>query len=226
MAATKSRKKKDPAVEIETAALRLAAQRSWDDLSLRDIAEEAKLPLSEVFPHYRSKVAILRGFTDRIDLEVLSQAAAEKAAPDAPREGPRDRLFNVLMLRFESLQPYRLALAGIAQSQLRHPMIGLATSCQLSRSLDWMLEAAEIDCRGFGGLLRRKGIMAAYLASLRVFLRDDSDDLAKTMAALDSYLRRGEKALSCCDGWRHRRDRRRAEADDAAPVGGAEATPA
>ncbi|MGO1118715.1 TetR family transcriptional regulator [Rhodovibrionaceae bacterium A322] len=225
MATPKSRKKKDPALEIQAAALRLAEQQKWADVSLRDIAAEASLPLSEVYPHYRSKVAILRAFTDRIDLEVLAQVEAEKAATDGQSEGRRDRLFDVLMMRFEALQPHRLALASIAQAQLRNPLMGLTTSCQLDRSMNWMLEAAEIDCRGLGGFVRRKGILAAYLGTLRVFLKDDSEDLAKTMATLDKYLQRGEQALDRCSSWFERRGRRH-QSDDSGPVDGSQAAPA
>jgi hypothetical protein len=45
------------------------------------------------------------------------------------------------------------------------------------------------------GALRAKGLMAINLATLRVWLRDDSADMAKTMAALDGYLRRVESLL-------------------------------
>jgi AcrR family transcriptional regulator len=45
-----------PAHLVET-ALSLAAERGWRELSLNQIATAAKLPLSEVYPVYRSKRA-------------------------------------------------------------------------------------------------------------------------------------------------------------------------
>jgi hypothetical protein len=55
-----------------------------------------------------------------------------------------------------------------------------------------MLETARISSSGMKGLIRTKGLAAIYLATLRVWLKDDSPDMAKTMASLDGYLRRVE----------------------------------
>ena len=41
-------------------------------------------------------------------------------------------------------------------------------------------------------MVRTKGLALIYLASLRIWLRDESTDMAKTMASLDGYLRRVE----------------------------------
>ena len=52
-----------------------------------------------------------------------------------------------------------------------------------------MLEAAGIPGEGLGGVVAVKLTAAAYVATARVWLRDDSPDLAPTMAALDRRLR-------------------------------------
>jgi hypothetical protein len=56
-----------------------------------------------------------------------------------------------------------------------------------------MLEAAGISTVGLGGIVAVKLTVAAYLATSRVWLRDDSPDLAPTMAALDRRLRAIER---------------------------------
>jgi hypothetical protein len=58
-----------------------------------------------------------------------------------------------------------------------------------------MLEAARVGAGGLKGALRAKGLAGVYLATFRVWLLDDSADMAKTMAALDGYLRRIEGLL-------------------------------
>ena len=64
-----------------------------------------------------------------------------------------------------------------------------------------MLEAAGIPTRGIHGELRVKGLVAVWLWTLRAWRADDSEDLAATMAALDTALRRAEQAAGWL-GWR------------------------
>jgi hypothetical protein len=58
-----------------------------------------------------------------------------------------------------------------------------------------MLEAAGVSAAGLRGRLRRQLLTGLYLSVLRVFLDDDSSDLARTMALLDQRLRWGESWL-------------------------------
>ena len=181
------RKKADVPTAVIEAAMKLAGETGWRDLSLADIAEEAKLKLSEVYPHFSSKSAILSAFARRIDQEVL--AGEEPGSRDGPA---RDRLFEVLMRRFDALQPYRKAIAAIALDQARDPFAAVCGLHTLRRSMTCMLEAADLSAEGCRGLVRIKGLSLIYLATLRVFLKDESADLSKTMAALDKHLQRAE----------------------------------
>ena len=56
-----------------------------------------------------------------------------------------------------------------------------------------MLEAASIPSDGLGGALRQNGLLAIHHAVSRAFDQDETDDLSKTMAALDSRLKAAEK---------------------------------
>ncbi len=179
-----------PQDRMVDAALALAAERPWHEVSLREIAEASGLPLAEAYRCGASKQAILEAFLRRTDAAVLAEGAV------GPEEGSaRDRIFDVLMRRFDALQPHRKALASILLAQTRDPVTALANLAALQRSMTWMLEAAGLEAEGVRGLARTKGLTLLYLATLRTWLRDDSLDLAKTMAALDGYLRRLEGLL-------------------------------
>lgn len=193
-----TKKKPEPDQLAIDAALRLAAERAWRDIGLPDIAAAAGLSMAELYPRFGSKQAILDAFVRRIDAAVLAEEA-----PGA-EESARDRLFDVLMRRFDALQPHRQSLGNIVRDQSRSPGDALCSLAQLARSMAWMLAAAGISTEGLAGLLRIKGLTGIYLATLRVFLRDDSPDLARTMAALDGYLRRVEWLAGRLDR-RHRR---------------------
>ncbi|HEY9549652.1 MAG TPA: TetR family transcriptional regulator [Kiloniellaceae bacterium] len=177
----------------------LVLERGWRDLSLADIAEAAGLPLSKLYPIFGSKQAILEGFTDGVDAAMLAEASEPLDTPG------RDRLFDMLMRRLDALQPYKEALGIILQDQLRDPLGACCGLGRLARSMAVTLEAAGFSTTGCRGVLRLKGLSAIYLSTLRVWLRDDSEDMAKTMAHLDKQLSRVDSLLGRLRSHRPRR---------------------
>jgi AcrR family transcriptional regulator len=187
-----------PGKIIDT-AFALALERGWRDLSLAEIAEAAGEPLSKVYPVFSSKLAILEGFADRVDAEMLAEEGEELDSP------ARDRLFDMLMRRFDVLQPHREALGVILQGQLQDPLAVCCGLGRLARSMAATLEAAGFSTTGCRGILRIKGLSAIYLSTLRVWLRDDSEDMAKTMAHLDKQLIRVDSLIGRLKSARPRR---------------------
>jgi AcrR family transcriptional regulator len=185
----------EPAVGSEAdrlinAALRLVATHGWRRLSMAAIAAEAGLPILTVYRRFPSKPAILCAFSRRIDETVL--AAPLDADPD---ERPRDRVFDLLMRRFDALRPHRDALEVLGREVLADPVAALALGAALLRSMAWMLEAAGIAINGLRGAVTVKLTAGAFASTLRVWLHDDTPDLAPTMAALDRRLRGIERWL-------------------------------
>ena len=186
-------KKADIPKVVIAAALDLAAEKGWRRVSLHDIADRAAVPLADLFDRFASREAILAAFARGIDREVVAGLDPEDATGCA-----RDRLFAVLMRRFDALAPYRDGIAAIARDV---PFDPPAMACGLLRymcSMAWMLEAAGISTAGVHGIMRVKGLVVLYLAVLKVWLEDDSPDKARTMAALDKWLRRAEWIETRC----------------------------
>ncbi len=206
--AKRTRKPSDPARHAVDCALALAAERGWRRVSLGDIAAAAKLPLAELYGLYPSRAAILAAFFRGIDEAVLAQGKPEG-------ETPRDRLFDLLMRRFEAMRPHKPGLEAILGEAARDPLALLCAAPRLKRSMAWTLEAAGIASHGLLGCLSAKALAAVYLASLRSWLADDSADMSRTMAALDRHLRRAESLAGLCRGV-VRRGKRGAGAAEAA----------
>lgn len=189
----------DPGERAIGAALDLAADKGWRDLALADIAEKAGLSIAELYALYPSKTAILAGYSRGIDAAVL-------AGTGSPEEGElaKDRLFDLLMRRFDKLDAHKAGLVRVAEDTGRDPLSLICSLASLDRSMAAMLEAAGISTTGLRGVIRIKGLAAVYLAGLRAWFRDDSADKAKTMAALDRALGRAERMAS---GFGHRQKR-------------------
>ena len=189
---SKTRKADIPEAILD-AALDLAATKSWRHTSLADIAGAAGVSLAEIRAHYSSKPAIVAAITRRIDAAVLAGDQPELAGEPA-----RDRLFDVMMRRFDAMAPNREAIRSILGAAPADPVAALSGACTLACSMAWMLEAARIGSSGFSGLLRIKGLALIYLPVLRVWLEDESDDMARTMAALDRRLGQADRLMTLC----------------------------
>jgi len=173
--------------------MEVAASTGWRDARLADIAAAAGVSLADLHAHFASKAAILAAFSRRIDAEVLA-----RDDPDIADQPARDRLFDVLMRRFDALAPHKAALRVIVRETATDPFAAAGAAVTLHRSMAWMLEAARLRGSGPGGLIRCKGLAAIYLATLRVWFDDDSEDMARTMAALDRRLNQVERVLRLC----------------------------
>jgi AcrR family transcriptional regulator len=190
---------------IIDAAFARIAETGWRRLSLAAIAAEAGLPIVRVYRTFPSKTAILIGWMRRIDDAVLTAAPAPDEA-----ERPRDRVFDLLMRRFDAMAPYKPGLVVLRRELPFDPPAALALGARLLCSMRWMLEAAGIATGGLGGIVAVKLTAASYVAASRAWATDDSPDLAPTMAALDQRLRSFERWLD--PGRRGRREAGTAEA--------------
>lgn len=192
MAAKKTRKKaparpKDIKESIVSAALALAAEKGWAKVSLRDIARRARLSLAELRMECEDKIDILTLLGRRIDRRVLENPPAEGA--------PRDRMFEILMTRFDVFQEDRAGIVAMLDGLLTEPKQALLSFPHLCRSMNWMLEAAGVETSGAKGAAKILALSALYIKVLKDWKEDESEDLSRTMASLDQALSRVE-ALS------------------------------
>ena len=171
---------------IITATMRLAAERPWDDVLMKDIAEAAAIDLASLRREFPSKGAILGAFMRSVDDAVLASAPKFTGAENA-----RDRIFDVVMARFDVLAPYKEALKSIAAAR---PMdMELVRRAMASQA--WMLHAAGVRTDGVLGTSRVTGMASVYASVMQTWLNDDDPGVARTMAALDRRLKRGEQSM-------------------------------
>jgi AcrR family transcriptional regulator len=172
------------------AAMKLAAGRPWREVTLANIAETAGVSLVDVRREFDTKGDVLAAFVRSVDDAVLARTPQRSGTQSA-----RDALFEVIMGRFDVLAAYKPALKSIAASWPIEPPVARA----ICRSQAWMLRAAGIGSEGLEGSLRAAGLGTLYASIYRTWLSDDDPGLAKTMAALDRRLRRGERTLQSID---------------------------
>lgn len=181
----------DPQAALRVALLRMVAAGGWRNLSYAEIAKDAGLSMAAAYQAYPSKGAILTGIGRDTDARLFASLEED------PLDGSaKDRLFDLLMRRFDVLNEHREAYAALAWELPRTPLEASCLLFQLRRSLANMLEVAGLSAAGLRGAVRIEGLGAIYAAALRVFLKDDTADLSKTMAELDKRLGQVERCLN------------------------------
>jgi ubiquinone biosynthesis protein COQ9 len=179
---------------LVTAAFRLAGDQGWRDINVVAAAREGGLPLVEARERFPSRGSILLRF---------GQLADQAALIDASTEGTvRDRLFDLLMRRFDVMQTHRAGVKALLRYLPTHPPTALLLACATKRSMRWMLQAAGLPATGVRGEVQVRGLLAVWLWGIRAWERDESDDLSGTMAAVDTALQRAEQVASWLHGQR------------------------
>ena len=201
---------------IIDAFMRLLANKAIERIGFAEIAREAGVALPDLRGAFDSTLAILAAQMKETDRAVL--AGIDTAMAEEP---PRERLFDVLMRRLEVLAPQKAAVRSLVGSALRNPPLALALNGLSVRSQQWMLTAADIGAAGPRGMMRAQGLALLFAQVLRVWVDDDDPGLARTMAALDRALARGQRWSGILDGALRvaacagrGRPRRRRDADD------------
>src|SRR6202167_5393469 len=125
MATRPKREAKSPPTDargkIVDALLQLAAERRFEDISVRDISKAAGVSLADFRDAFPSKGAGLAGSPPRLHSIVLAQDDGELS-----EENSRERLFDVLMRRLDAMAPYREGLREVVGWLRREPTAALA----------------------------------------------------------------------------------------------------
>ena len=167
------------------AAFGLAGNHGWRRVSVAAAARHGALDLARARRRFRSVPAIILDFGRQADAAALDGAMEDGTV--------KDRLFDLLMRRIDFLQRHRAGVIALMRLAPLDPLLAMLLARATVQSMDWMLESAEISARGARGGLRARGLVAVWAWTIRAWLRDDSEDLATTMAALDVALTRADQ---------------------------------
>jgi len=176
-----------PDNKIARAALKLAARHAWDDLTLAQIAKTAKLTLPQVRKHFSDTHSIIPAIVRLIDDET-----AKAVGKVDPRDSAHDRLFEILMARFDALQSHRAGILSIAKACRGSPQRAHAVLKAQRESMQKMFQLAHLETGGAHRIVHQMGLYILYLLVLFRWQQDRTKDMAPTMATLDRALKLAE----------------------------------
>lgn len=193
----------DPALRpvLGRALLTVAATKPWRDITIHDLAAAAGTPAAALYPATVS---------DALDCaeEGFDRAMGEGFSAPEPTALVRDRLFDLAMRRFEAMEPHRAALLALDQAAERDPAAMALQHGRHVRAARWALALAGLEADGVAGAARAQGLALILAQARAAWRRETSGDFARTMAALDSALRRAEETLGRLGGFEGKRPAR------------------
>lgn len=192
MAARSAREK------IIDVALELAGRQSWESLRLHDVAAEMKLELNDVRAYFREKEDITDAWFDRADAAML-RAGTEPGFAGLPA---RERVHRLIMKWLSALASHRhvtrqMIWGKLEPGHLHHQLAGLL---RVSRTVQWVREAAHRDAVLPWRAVEETGLTAVYLATFFYWMRDESENAARTSDFLHRLLDRAERVTRCFPG--------------------------
>jgi hypothetical protein len=172
--------------DLARAALSLAAVGPWRAVTLVQLAHAASRPVSDFYG------ASLGEAFDCVE-EAFDRAIGDDLDKLDPGQSVRDRLFELIMRRFEAMEPHRAAVLAMEHGGDRDPVLMAAAHQRCVRCARWVLALAGLEADGMTGNARSQGLGVIIGQARAAWRGDDAGDFAKTMASLDKNLRRAEE---------------------------------
>lgn len=187
---------------IVDAALARAQQTSWETVRLHDVAAELGATLNDVRAQFREKEEIVEAWFDRADSAMLETGAQ----PGTSQLDPAERLERVMMAWFDALAAHRRVTRQMIWGKLEpgHLHYQYAGLLRISRTVQWLREAAGRDARLPWRAFDESALTGLYLATFAYWLWDDSAESIRTREFLRRRLERAHRWSRFFPGnWRY-----------------------
>ena len=186
-------KTEDLATAIVETALDLAEELGWSAVRLHEVAARLKIPMSDLLAHYRDKDAIADAWFARATAAMLGAPPSGFA-----RQPPEARLHYLMMRWFDALAGHRDVTGQMVREKLypSHPHHWVPMIFNLSRTVQWLRDAALLEAEGRRRQAEEIGLSALFLATLWVWQNDESTDQTHTREYLTRRLDQADRLLA------------------------------
>ena len=172
-------------------AWQLLGSQPLSDLTLAEIAIHAKVDAALAAAVAGDPQQLVLGKMAALDDQAVLESFSD--IKDAGALPTREKILEALMHRFEVYAPYREQIQALDKAARRRLDLALALGLRLQTVTRRMLAMAGDHGYGWRGVMRIKGVAGVVLVVSRVWMKDDSPDLAPTMKELDRRLQQAEE---------------------------------
>ncbi|MBX3618199.1 TetR/AcrR family transcriptional regulator [Nitrosomonas sp.] len=175
---------------IVDTAIAIAERSNWETVRLFDIAAELNITLDDIRIHFREKEDLVDAWFDRADSHMLKAAETVEFLSLPPRE----RLQQLIMAWLDVLTTHRKVARQMIGGKLEpgHLHIQIPAIMRVSRTVQWMREAAQRDATFVRRALEETALTTIYLATFAYWMQDDSENSQNTRDFLAHKLKYAE----------------------------------
>jgi AcrR family transcriptional regulator len=180
---------------IVDTALMLAEKIGWESVRLYQVAETLHRPLDEIRLHFREKEEIIDAWFDHADQAMLQACEPESFAQGSTHE----KLHLLIMKWLAALQPHRrvarqMIVGKLEPGHIHYQVQGLL---RISRTVQWLREAAGISSTLPWRALEETALTAIYLATFTKWMFDESEESQSTSRFLQESLNAACRLYPC-----------------------------
>lgn len=184
--------------QIVDTAIEIAELDHWEAIRLHDVGAELGLSLDDIRHEFSEKDELIDAWFDRADSAMLQDAVS----PELARLSRTERMHRALMAWLDALAGHRRVTRQMILSKLEpgHIHIQFPGLMRVSRTVQWMREAAGYDASFPRRAVEEVAHTSVYLATLAYWMSDESPRSERTRRFLDRQLSRTNLIFTCCGG--------------------------
>lgn len=171
---------------IINTAVALATRTSWEAVRLYEIAAELNISLDKIRNYFREKEDLVDAWFDRADGIMLRETDAAGFLDLAPQQ----RIHRLIMVWLDALAVQRKVTRQmiLAKMEPGHIHIQVPAVMRISRTVQWIREAAQRDATFLRRALEESALTTIYLMTFFFWMRDESPGSNRTRQFLDRNL--------------------------------------
>ena len=181
----------DKMVSLSNAAWKLLAMYPVDQIDFDEVADMAGVDRGLAGALSGNVQCLVLAKMTELDRQSLMETYDD--IQDAGVVSIREKIIESLLHWFETYAPYRAQIDKLNQSARSHPNLALRLFVGLEALIRHILVMSGDPALGLKGLVRVKGVACVFLSTARVWMKDDSNDLAATMKMLDQRMSQAEE---------------------------------
>ena len=169
-------------------AFKLIEEKGWNDFSLEKLAKEESIKIEDLIFFFKDETNLIESFSEMIDEQVIKEVDLN----EFNQNSVKDNIFELIMIRFEKLSPYKKSLDILLKQLKYEPKTLKKLTKKIFNSLDLFLEISNAKNNYVFDFLKLNIMFIIYGYTFKIWLEDDSEDMGKTMAEVDKWLSEAE----------------------------------